>query len=946
MLGINSRNKPHMNADGRRWNAFYPRASAFICGSLFLSAFSLGQTGLDAINDDALMNELASRGLTTLLDRAFEVNRVPETERQARRAMIGLARLADPNAKLTTAQRQQLVAEAVSGIESALPTINDPDLLLRQAWTLIRQSIQRDASTLEYWGPNPRASAILRPTVLAAMKMLDRSAELSKKQADELANRITTPGGPMVDRYMALQQLTTKAEYNKWMWLAYELAMASDPVSPERKRLAIEGTEYLKQYDVSANPDRGMVRNRMAKLAMASADFEPARQYFGSTLSDTAAPAISIDQKYEAKYFLAVVELLARNLPGAQNGLQELIAFSQANPISDKDSRAGIEAAVAALEYRIHCLESELAKSPAEKKKAEEAGTTVLMDLLARRPDLRAIVYDQLLPKLDERQDLKQLEPLLLRAIVSRGEQELQKPRTGQPDTKVLTTAIEAAKELAARLNKPGVDSATVDASSLLIPFFMDSLGRRAEAANAFVDYAQQYKTSNPTNATLALNNAQAIIGELRSTAQGRADANITRAYERFLPTAIGEPFNRREFAYEYAARLQLNGQIADAVKYYQLVPADDSRAAEARFLQLLALKQQLDGTSLSPAERTTTLTQIQTLADQVNAASRASLAAAKTDAERTSAQSRLARTSLLAADLARREQKDPQRAIQLLTGFEQSAAALPNGKDLLDNAIYLRVLAYMGLEKYSEATQELVSLLSRSSGAHGADVVRDLLEKLNSDFDRAQQANDRVTMKSLAKNRAQLSGFLVKWAQESKDPAIQKFTYRYRVFDAETQRRAAEQEDEQSARQAGMKLALERYQALQSAEGVALYNTSLDPKPTEPATYDPQVTLGVALIQYDMGNYSEAATGLSQLVAQRKLGIDTDQSWEAAAKLIRANLKLNRNVEESKNYLKMQYIAFGPGLGKKWKPEFEALRKELIPDFKVEDLNAPATQP
>jgi hypothetical protein len=41
-----------------------------------------------------------------------------------------------------------------------------------------------------------------------------------------------------------------------------------------------------------------------------------------------------------------------------------------------------------------------------------------------------------------------------------------------------------------------------------------------------------------------------------------------------------------------------------------------------------------------------------------------------------------------------------------------------------------------------------------------------------------------------------------------------------------------------------------------------------------------------------------------------------------------------------------MQYIAFGPQLGRKWKTEFDALRGELIPDFKVEDLANPASQP
>jgi hypothetical protein len=331
-----------------------------------------------------------------------------------------------------------------------------------------------------------------------------------------------------------------------------------------------------------------------------------------------------------------------------------------------------------------------------------------------------------------------------------------------------------------------------------------------------------------------------------------------------------------------------------------------------------------------------------------VNTAARAALTGASTDADRTAARSRLVRTSLLAADLARREQKNPQRAIELLSGFEESVSGLPRADELLNEAMYVRVLAYMGAGNYTNATQELVKLLNKTDGSHGAGIVYNLLEKLNADFDRAQQANDRATMAALAKSRAELSGFLVKWAADNKDESIRKYTYRYRVFDAETQRRAAELETDPAAREAGMKLALQRYQSLQSKENLALYRQSIDPQSpaaTDPDLYDPQVTFGIAQIQYDLGNYDQAAAGFSTLVTQRKLGVDTDQSWEAMLKLIRSNLKLNRNIEESKNYLKMQTIAFGSQLGgKKLKPEFDALRKQLIPDFQVEDV-APTTR-
>ena len=115
-------------------------------------------------------------------------------------------------------------------------------------------------------------------------------------------------------------------------------------------------------------------------------------------------------------------------------------------------------------------------------------------------------------------------------------------------------------------------------------------------------------------------------------------------------------------------------------------------------------------------------------------------------------------------------------------------------------------------------------------------------------------------------------------------------------------------------------------------------------------------------MIQYDLGDYEHAAAGFSQLITQRKLGlpistvtengeqkqVDNDQYWEAVLKLIRCNQHLGKGIEESKTFLKMQYIPYGAHVGgKQWKDEFEKLRKELIPDFKVDDLgnSVPATQ-
>jgi hypothetical protein len=911
---------------------------------LCVSAVNLAQTtreGLDTINDDALMNELGSRGLDSLLERAFEVNKVPESERQGRRTLLALARLSDPNSKLSANQRQQLVAEVVQGIEKALPAINDPNLLMRQAFVLITQGAERDVNTLEYWGENSRTQATLGPIVRTVITILEKCAQLAKAQADEVANKIANPNSPEIAKYESLEQLAATALYTRAI-VQYYLALSIPPAGPKRAEVANEALEYLKQFNVAENPDRCMVRNRMAKLAMVKGDFDTARKLFADVMNDTGEPKPTVAQQYEARYFTAVCGLLAKNPAAAKKSLEELQNWQSTNLPSDKSARDGAEAAAFLLLYSIASLEADLTKDPAAKGQANEKAVSILMDLLSRRPDLRTVIYDQLLPKLDENTDLATVDPLVLKALISRGEQEIQRPRTEKLDETSLRRAIAAAKEIVSRRGKPDVDGQMVDAAALLVPFFLERLGEKAEAANAFVAFADQFKSTNPKNATLALDNAQALIGELRNDANTREDPAVLRAYERFLPLAVAAPFNRKEFAFEYGRRLQLNGKAKDAIEFYRMVPAEDNRALEARFLELVALKQRIDDEPANAPDRIQVLTQIQKLADEVNR-----------EATKRGEKSMLVRTLLLAADLARREQKDPQRALQLLNGFEDAVKGVPKSEQLVNEAMYIRVQSHMAAEQYTQATQELVKLLSKTEGGQGAQIVYNLLEKLNADFDRAQEAGDRPAMKALAKSRAQLSGFLVDWAANSPDPNIKKFTYRYRVFDAETQRRAAELEDDAAARQAGMKLALQRYQALQSAENLALYKASLDAQAAaDPDLFDPQVVLGIGLIQYELGDYKSAADAFSRLITTRKLGqavytvedngqqkvVDNDQYWEAILKLIRCNQKLGTGIEESKSYLKLQYITWGQRVGgRKFKAQYEGLRQELIPDFKPE---------
>jgi hypothetical protein len=673
------------------------------------------------------------------------------------------------------------------------------------------------------------------------------------------------------------------------------------------------------------------------------------------------AESKSVAIQYEARYFAAVNELLARNVNTAKAHLQELIKWQQRNlPQQDKAARDGAEAAAAMLEYRIKSLEAESAHDPVSKRVANDAAVAVLMNLIQQRPDLRGVIYEQLLPRMEEHADLARLDPLLLRALVARGEDQLRAP-PNQLDRKALEQALVAAREMAKRAGQPGVDPQMADAASLLVGFFLDKLDRKPEAAGAMLDYAERSKQSNPKSATLALDNAQALIGQLRQ--QQRDDPAVVGLYERFLPLATAPPFGRVQFAFEWARRLQLNGKYADAVAYYRMVPATDRHSLDARYFELVALTQRLQDDPSAAGDRAAILGDVQRLADEVTRAANDALSRAQTDEQRRTYRTMLARTSLLAADLARREQKDPARALRLLENFEQQAQGMPNLDALAADAMFIRVQAFMALEQYTQATQELVRLLNKTEGGHGAQIVYNLLEKLNADFDRAQAAGDAAQMRVLAKNRAQLSGFLVDWAANNPDPNIKRFTYRYKVFDADTHRRAADLDPDSANRAKGLNDALAKYTTLESPENVELYKQSTDPNLVDPGAPDPQVELGIALIQYDLGNWQKAADRFSRLLTSRRIGnpvnavqqedgetryVDNDAYWEVVLKLVRCNQKLGSGLEEGKSFLKQQYITWGDRVGgKKWKHEYEALRKELIPDFAIEPVQiTPTTQP
>ena len=72
-------------------------------------------------------------------------------------------------------------------------------------------------------------------------------------------------------------------------------------------------------------------------------------------------PVPGVVQAYEARYFLAVTEVLDRNPAAAKKSMDDLIAWEQTNLPPDKTTQEGAAAAAAMLEYRIDSLQADLA---------------------------------------------------------------------------------------------------------------------------------------------------------------------------------------------------------------------------------------------------------------------------------------------------------------------------------------------------------------------------------------------------------------------------------------------------------------------------------------------------------------------------------------------------------------------------------------------------------
>jgi hypothetical protein len=642
------------------------------------------------------------------------------------------------------------------------------------------------------------------------------------------------------------------------------------------------------------------------------------------------------------------------------------------------------------LEYRIAKAQFAKGKDP----KDNERAIAVLLKLLQERPDLRSVIYVQLIGQLPSDPDVRKLDPLLLRAMIANGEQESRK-KPEEMDRKVIQQALAATREILSRKDV-ALAKTDVDAAAFLLGLFYDLTDQDYLGAQAYLDYVQKHAL-NRQLVDYAVQNAEALIAQLRknpATSQLPTTANIT---ERFLTMVVKPPFNRKEFAFELAARLmrktdgdlrglkrpipeprrtELAARVDETVGLFRAVPATDARKFAARYYEMMSLVQKLElvARDINDPGRAALVEQIQKLAEETDRLYEQAASSAADDKTRASFRTYHIRSALTAASLAMTEKRSaansPERAIKLLETFEDDVKGMPGEDELIGEAAYVRFQALMAQKKEQEALANLETYLERLSGERRIGVVQGLVQQFMDELDKAQAEGNKDRAVQLMGYCARLSGQLVKLVEASTNPEIRKYLDQYQMFSIRTKRRAAMLTDDPQ----------EKKKLID--ECAKFYETKRDEYARRNNPDDPQLLgaeLTLALLYYDLGEYVKAQVKLAPLVRDGKTGrplisvqdkvtgetteVENKQYWESMAKLMRCNVEIAKIpnavkdpkalVDETKSKVSEFYTLWLKPGGEAWFDEFEKLRVELLgAEWKPKTLaemtsgTQPATRP
>ena len=355
--------------------------------------------GLDSLTDDRVMADLANRGLSSLLDRAFDVNQVsPDAATPCDRSCSSAS-----STIRTPLFRRRSARQSRAGRRGNPPRAPESHRSPRAHAAGHRPARRRRRTRRQYpqiLGRKPPNQAECRPVVEAVIRLLDKAAAQAKEQADAIANTITRPEIPAESRGKARRARHLRrlhAPHGRLLPLPRTRQSRS-----ARKDIATKAIDFLHQYDNADSTVQPTIRLRIAKLHMMCDEFAQAQDIF-ATLSATPAKDISPPpdpaQQWEAHYFSAVCDLLVGTLPQAQKSLDAVIAWQTQNLPKDKATQDGAAAATSMLQYRLDALLASTGATDDIKTKANANAIAVLVDLVKGRPIFRRSSFSSSCPR-------------------------------------------------------------------------------------------------------------------------------------------------------------------------------------------------------------------------------------------------------------------------------------------------------------------------------------------------------------------------------------------------------------------------------------------------------------------------------------------------------------------------------------------------------------------
>lgn len=889
--------------------------------------------GLDHLDEQLVMNQLASANLESLLDRDFANFNIPAEQRENEKTFIEIREL---TGNLTTAGRRALAQKVAKGLDAQLSKIADPDTLLELANKLSLFGVNPQVTELEYFGENPVSQADLRPVAETAKRLYKQVVVLAGNKSDVLGKQIKSNQDYLRVKPQ-LQKMgddKTFGEFSDNM-SSYALCISLPSDDPQRKSLADAAIDYLKQFDNAQSGLQSAIRLQIGKLQLAEGDFAAAKDTFDAVVAgkDIAPPPTLIDQN-NARYFGIVALISSRKLNDAEQAIPNLQKWelnTYLPTLPNPTDQAAVQAAMSMLKFRLLSAQSDLTNDIDEKKKKNDAAIDVLADLLKSQPELEDLVFDQLIARIRDDEPYASMNLLVLRALQEQGFAEVLKPPGAAVDEKALTRAIAAANELIKRNSGPDGNPAAAGLSAFFIAYAYDRMDKAKEAAAAFMDFAEKY-SSDSVKANDAIEHARKWVGELRrqdASRQDGPDPETRQLYDRFLPLAINPPFNRKQFAFAYGALLLGESKFKDAAQYFEQVAPTDQEYAHSRYMELLSLYQELSDKSLVGDARQAAVTQILDLTRTIDSL----LASAATPEDKAKYVEWVVTADGIAADLTLHELKQPEKSLEILNGFEDRIAGSKDPEKAHLYALQLRISDYMAASKVEDAVKALQALLE-ANPEEGQGLMFDVLNTVEHDED---TATDPQTKTDLAQAKAMLSGFVVDWAQKSKDPKAQAAVPIYQMYEADAKRQAAELNDDPTARKSSLQAALNSYQALNDK------------------SKDDASLQGIGLTQYDLGNYQAAMQALGALVVGNKVGgplmplghgdaqkmVENPQYWETNYKDLRSIVELYKqnptapdarsNLEAARQYIGVLYINNGKNTGgQTYHDDFEKLKAEI----------------